>query len=276
MYEHPGAGALNYFPCRYGNSKLMFRGPRRRLEGVFCAMTGGTETYGKFVKTPFPALVEELTGHRIVNLGCANAGPDIFSGEAAVLNLCAPARVTVVQVLGAQNMSNRFYAVHPRRNDRFLRASPQLKALFPEVDFTEFHFTRHMLTTLKTVSLRKFAAVEAELKTAWVARLKSLTAPLAGASVLLHVTGVGSRGFADGGLGPEPLFVDDAMVAEVAPGFSETVRVRAGPAAVARGTAGMVFSPLEEPAAMALPGPEVHAEIAAALAPVIDRFMAPA
>ena len=34
-YDNPGDGALDYFPCRYGKSKLMFRGPRRRLEAPY-------------------------------------------------------------------------------------------------------------------------------------------------------------------------------------------------------------------------------------------------
>ena len=55
----------------------------------------------------------------------------------------------MIQVSGAQNLSNRFHAVHPRRNDRFLRASTLLKTIYRDVDFTEFNFTRHLLTTLR-------------------------------------------------------------------------------------------------------------------------------
>ena len=55
-YEYAGEAALDYFPCRYGQSKLLFRGPRRRLEGAYVAAIGGTETYGKFVPDPYPAL----------------------------------------------------------------------------------------------------------------------------------------------------------------------------------------------------------------------------
>ena len=68
-YAYPGDGALDYFPCRYGMSKLLFRGPHRELDGPFCAVLGGTETYGKFVADPYPALVEQMTGLRMVNLG---------------------------------------------------------------------------------------------------------------------------------------------------------------------------------------------------------------
>lgn len=31
-YDALGAGALDYLPCRYGTSKLLFRGPRRPVK----------------------------------------------------------------------------------------------------------------------------------------------------------------------------------------------------------------------------------------------------
>ncbi|MGB3314802.1 MAG: DUF6473 family protein, partial [Albidovulum sp.] len=57
-YEYAGESALDYLPCRYGQSKLLFRGPRRKLDGAYAAVLGGTETYGKFVAEPFPNIVE--------------------------------------------------------------------------------------------------------------------------------------------------------------------------------------------------------------------------
>ena len=68
-YAFPGAGALDYFPCRYGTSRLLFRGPRRMLDRPYVALLGGTETYGKYVPQPYPALIEAETGLRMVNLG---------------------------------------------------------------------------------------------------------------------------------------------------------------------------------------------------------------
>ena len=60
--------------------------------------------------------------------------------------------LTVVQVMGANYLSNRFYSVHPRRNDRFLRASTVMQAIFNDVDFSDFTFTRHMLGALYELS----------------------------------------------------------------------------------------------------------------------------
>ncbi len=73
-YNALATEAVNYFPCQYGASKLLFRGPRRKLRGDFVAFLGGTETYGKFIEAPFPMLLEYETGLKSVNLGCANVG----------------------------------------------------------------------------------------------------------------------------------------------------------------------------------------------------------
>lgn len=273
MYENPGAGALDYFPCRYGKSKLLFRGPKRKLGTSYCAMLGGTETYGKFVPVPFPDLVAERTGKTVINLGCVNAGVDAFSTDGAVLDVCGGAKVAVVQVLGAQNMSNRFYAVHPRRNDRFLRASTLMKTLFREVDFTEFHFTRHMLTKLSAASPEKFALIVEELKKAWVARMQILAQKLGCRTVLLHLKQNPQPAGRGDGLGEDPLFIDDEMIAATRPFFTETIQITPSPDAIALGTEGMVFTPLEEPAAQEMPGLAVHREIADELGPVVERLM---
>ena len=147
-FAFPGAAALDYSVCTYGNSKVQFRGPRCDLSGSYVACLGGTETFGKFLPDPYPALLRDVLGVPTANLGCVNAGIDVFLNEPAITDVAAGARVTVVQIMGAQNLSNRFYTVHPRRNDRFVHAAPGLRALYRDIDFTEFHFTRHLLGAL--------------------------------------------------------------------------------------------------------------------------------
>lgn len=274
MYEHHSDGSLDYFPCRYGKSRLLFRGPKRRTRGAFCAMIGGTETYGKFIEQPFPALVENEIGKPVVNLGCVNAGLDAFIGDDSIVDICSAARVTVIQVLGAQNLSNRFYRVHPRRNDRFVRASPMLRSMFREVDFTEFHFTRHLLGTLRDLSAERFAVVEEELRAAWIGRMRLLSERIPGKTVLLWLSNRTPSGpAADADMKEGPLFVDQDMIDVVRPHFTDYVEVTASPAAQARGLEGMIFSPLEQPAAAETAGPAVHDEVAERLAPVVAALM---
>lgn len=272
-FEQAGDSPLHYFPCRYDRSRLLFRGPRRDMSGDHIAFLGGTETYGKFLREPFPALVEAALGLPSVNLGCVQAGPDAYLNDPAILDLTRRAAVTVVQVTGALNLSNRLYAVHPRRNDRFLRASPALQGLYPEVDFTEFAFTRHLTRSLADVSADRFEQVVAELRTAWVARMVTLLDRLSPPVVLLWL-----------GLHPppresvvdpmaDPPLIHAGMLATLRPRVAAYLEVVASDHARAEGVRGMAFPPLEAQAAQGLPGPAVHAEVAAALTPVIKGLL---
>lgn len=269
-YERIGETGLDYSPYRYGSSRLLFRGPRRKLDGEYIAVLGGTETYGRFIEKPYPDLIEAATGMQMVNFGCVNAGVDVFLGDSDVLAACRKAQATVVQVLGAQNMTNRYYAVHPRRNDRFLRASPLMKTIFREVDFTEFSFTRHMLSTLQTVSPEKFAILADELKAAWVARMRLLLARLGNRSVLLWMADHAPP--QDGEplrLDRDPLLIDRAMIDAVSSQASSYVEVIGEPLAAKEGDEGMMMSPYDSAAAVGLPGPAMHEDVAKALAPVL-------
>lgn len=274
-YESPVDGGLDYFPCRYGKSKLLFRGPRQNLDRPFCVFLGGTETYGKFVADPYPKLVEKALGMPMVNLGCVNAGIDVFLKDAEILDIAGRARVTIVQVLGAQNMTNRFYAVHPRRNDRFLRAAPLLKTIFREVDFAEFHFTQHMLQTLHLVSPDKFEVVADELRAAWVARMKALLNQIPGDKVLLWISGhkptTGGRMQAD--LWQDPLLVDAEMIAAVKPHATRYVEVVSAHAPRPQPAAGVATAAPSAPLADMVAGPAVHRDVAAAIAPVLREMI---
>ena len=240
-----GHGALEYYPCRYGNSRVLFRGPRKQLDGIYIAFLGGTETYGRFIETPFPMLLEQKLKVACANFGLVNAGVDLYLNDPAVMDLMSAANVKVVQVMGAQNLSNRFYSVHPRRNDRFLRASDRLMNLYPEIDFTEFHFVRHMLGRLSDVSPERFSDVLDELRMAWTARMKHLLTQLRGNVVLLWFADRALRTDLPGRLEGDPLFVNRDMIETLRPRVSNVVEVMASDAARLEGTRGMVFSDFE-------------------------------
>ncbi|MDB5658808.1 MAG: hypothetical protein JWS10_1423 [Cypionkella sp.] len=273
-YIFPGEGSLDYFPCRYGSSRVLFRGPKRDIERAYVAVLGGTETYGKFVPLPFPDLIERELGLPVANLGCMNAGPDVFLNEVAVTEIAAKATVTVVQILGAQNLSNRYYAVHPRRNDRFLGATPLLRAIFPRVDFTEFNFTRHVLMSLQQASADKFEVIAEELRAAWVARMKLLLSRLGPRTILLWVSDQPPPPPArKADLTRNPLLIDREMIHAVQPPSAAYVEAVFSPAANSQGVDGMAFAPMEAPAAAGLPGPAAHQEVADLLIPVIHQLM---
>ncbi|WP_298974851.1 DUF6473 family protein [uncultured Roseobacter sp.] len=276
-YDVLGAGALDYAPCRYGNSKLLFRGPQRRLDAPYVAFLGGTATYGKFIKSPFPALVESDLGVNCVNFGVSNAGVDVLVNDALIGDACNGSVATVVQVIGAQNLSNRFYTVHPRRNDRFVTASPLLSAVYPEVDFAEFHFTKHMLSCLYQVSKDRFAVVRGELQKAWLARMQLLLKRISGKTVLVWFADHAPLSEEPIGLDPAkaktPLFVTRQMLDELKPWANSFVEVVVTPEALAAGTDGMVFSQMEAMAAAEMLGPKAHGEVARQLGEVLHDLI---
>ena len=271
-YDALGAGALDYLPCRYGTSKLMFRGPRRSLNKPYLTFLGGNETYGKFIVNPFPDLVEQILGRTCVNLGCVNAGVDVFATDVLITEMANGADVTILQLVGAQNMSNRFYKVHPRRNDRFLKPSTLLQAIYREVDFSEFNFNKHMLHRLHKVCPGRFDTVVDELRQAWLARMRMLLNKIKGKTVLLWFADHMPGDVISMEVKTDPWFITREMVEKIRPLASDVVEVVASPSACALGTEGMVFSQMEAPIAKHLMGPAAHQEAAAALVKCISKL----
>lgn len=270
-YDTLGLGALDYLPCRYGTSKLTFRGPRRALEAPYVAFLGGTATFGKFIEQPFPLLVEHLTGVTSVNFGQVNAGLDVFSKDSTVLEAARGAQVTVIEAMGPVNMNNRFYSVHPRRNDRFLHASPDLKQLYYDVDFTQFSFTQHMLRHLYLCDAGRFAQIRHMLEKTWVRRMRRLLTQLSQEVVLVRIDASGAEVGWSMEAGPAPSLITDDMVDRLGPLLSAIVDVSSKKHS--SGSEGKTFSILEEEAAKVVPHPHIHQEVARALYPVLDRLM---
>ena len=255
--------------CTYEGCRLTFRGPDVDLSAPYLAVLGGTEAFGRFIAHPFPHLIQEWLGEPVANLGVAQAGLSLFSQEPWLMEAASRAEVTVLQILGAQNMSNRLYSVHSRRNDRFLAVSPALREMFPDVDFTEIHFTGHLMETLAGDS-DAFQQLVAELKWSWKQRMHRIVSMIKGEIILLWMS---DRTPDEGGWikgAAEPLFVDRAMLDELSPNISGLVEVITDNRMPHLD--GMIIGEGEAEAASCLPGPEEHARAAEALATEIARL----
>lgn len=258
----PGAAAPVDVTCRYDGSKLLFRGPVRDLANPYLACIGGTETFGRFVPVPFPERLESRLGMACVNLGSAHAGLEALSGDRALADLAARAERCILQLPGAQGVSNRFYRVHPRRNDRFIAASEDLAALYPEVDFTDIHFTGHLLARLRQLSPDRFEPVRAELCAQWRRGMRQMLDRLGDRTLLLwlqHQTPAGDKAPA---LGCEPLLVTGEMVSELGGRCAAVVTVPVRAAGESEELGDMIFGLLQEPAAEHMIGPATHESIA--------------
>lgn len=271
-FEHRGRLPLDYDAVAYPGSVLRFRGPGRELDKPYVLCLGGSETFGRFIHAPYAAQLDRALPAPVVNMGVLNAGLDVILNDGAIRSALRGAQAVVLQITGAQNMTNRFYSVHPRRNDRFIRATTVLRTLYRDVDFTEFHFTRHMLTHLRALSRDRFGVVEAELREAWVARMLGF---LSRAPVPVHLLWLSRRAPAeveDGfRLGPDPLFVTPAMLEQVGRHAASVTMAIAPPTAPGMATRGMFYANREEAAARILPGPAAHEIAARSLARLLTQ-----
>jgi len=138
--------------------------------------------------SPCNALPEPLV-RRLLSPSARIEGVDCRLNDPALIAAARSARAFVMLLPPLGNLGNGLYSVHPRRNDRFLAARPALKALFPEVDFTEFDFTGHMLGTLAATCPERFGEMQRLLRRVWEEKLSSLLAHLPDNGVLLHLPG---------------------------------------------------------------------------------------
>ncbi|MDP7150838.1 MAG: DUF6473 family protein [Paracoccaceae bacterium] len=270
-----GASALDYAPCRYGQSKLLFRGPKKRLDTKYIAFLGGSRTYGKFVAAPYADLLADRLDCAVTNFGCLNAGLDAFVNDDSLMGLCHRAELAVLELQGITDISNRFYTVHPRRNDRFVEASPMMKRLFPTADFTEFNFTRHMLKTLEKQWPERVSLVLDDLRQTWIDRSLRLLRELRGRVVLLwmsdHPPPHETTGLSD----QTPEGVSRKMLETIkisACDYVEIVETRETRALCNEGKHYLLH---EADMAAALPGPMMHRQVAAALEPVLKKHLSP-
>jgi hypothetical protein len=266
-------GGLSYAPCRYGMSRIFFRGPKRNLDSPYLAFLGGTETFGKFIDRPFPVLIEKELRRTCVNFGCVNGGVDAFVNDPTIMAACHEADVTIVQAMGANYLSNRFYSVHPRRNDRFLHASTVLQAIYKEVDFSDYTFTRHMLGALYEMSRARFDIVVSELRASWVARMRNMLGQIGKRSILLWFSREELTDqpwqTREKPLSIDPLFITKTMMDGLSDLVLSTVVARPSDIALSQGTTGMYFPLMQAKAAADMLSVNSHIEASAKLVPKI-------
>jgi Domain of unknown function (DUF6473) len=237
-------------------------------KGRYVAVLGGSATFGKGVAEPYPALVQAATGIPVLNLGVQNCGPDVYLSDPEVLTLIVRAEAAVVQLTGVETLSNPFYKVHSRRNDRFLAATPALRALFPDVDFTEFHFTRHLLQTLAHVDADRFGVVARALKTTWVQRMQHLLVHLPLRRQLLWLSDGAPPDRVDRlRPGPGPLLVDAGMLASLRPLAGDVLVAVPGPEAQSGASGDAADATWGGGPNAGLPGSAAHRDVAAVLGP---------
>jgi len=158
-----------------------------------------------------------------------------------------------------------------------LRASTVLQAIYNDVDFSEFTFTRHMLGTLYKLSPERFDIVVSELREAWVARMKNMLGQIGPRAVLMWFA---RDAMSDdqwqshkNPLQVDPLFITKSMIEELRGLVLDVVEVVPTNVAIRMGTQGMYFSSMQAKAASEMLGVACHAEASGAVAQAIRPYV---
>ena len=175
-YVTMDARPVDFILCQYGNSKNLFRGPKKSCKHSYVVRLGGADTFGGKVPDPFSAMLEREMSMPILNLGAQHSGAGFYTEDDAVHEIIENAQVVFMEAPSVVNQSNSFYRVHPRRNDRFVTALDPLYDLFPEADFVECHFTKHLITKLITIDAAQADIVFRTLQDKWVRNLTIMRA----------------------------------------------------------------------------------------------------
>ena len=243
-------------------SRLALRPLDLDLNEPFVAVLGGSETCARAVNKPYPAQLETMLGMPVANLGVMHAGVTLFSEEDWILELASRASLTVFQVMGAQNMSNPMYSVHPRRNDRFVSASKRLKSLVPDVELAEVHFTGHLLSQLSDCRPDVFRQIVEELRQCWVAKMRDVLAKVSNDVLLLRLTDH-SKDVPDVDLRSNPLFITDDMMSALEPSVAGVIECEVARFADRSPT---------NPAGRGWGGPEFHRNVAMKLKEPVSKL----
>ncbi len=221
------------------------------------ACVGGDETFGRFLEQPYPALLEQRLGCDCVNFGSVFCGVEALSTDRGLRDLVARAHLCILKAPDIPGQTNRFYRVHPRRNDRFVEPTKDLLSLYPDMDFTNVHFVGHLLKLLQAKNDARFETVRQELRAGWVRRCSTLLREIDVPVVLLWLRVRRHHDQAH-----ELVPVDAASVAELQPFCASVVEMPVSVSGESDHLEDLLFGTLQQPMAEHMLGPSAHRAIA--------------
>lgn len=268
---------IDYRLFRYGSGRLQFRGPCPDLDQPYIAFAGGAETFAPGAEHPFANLVATQLPYPVLNLGQPGAGPDLYLGDPLMQVALARAQAVVIAAPSACYLSNRLYRVHPRRNDRLIEGLSPLHARYPDIDLTSVTYAGHLCRVLFEADPHAFLEVMVEIKTAWVARVRTLLRLAGKRSVLLWAAPTPPADPLEGDycaqMDMHPAFVDQDMMDDVSLEAGKVVEC-VSPAPLLPpgiGQEGAYVAPQDRRADEALR--PAHQDVAQALMPVLSAIL---
>jgi hypothetical protein len=112
-YQESDRAIVDYqyanLPGTDANVQSLVRGPvPTDLSADFIACIGGAHTLGRFVQSPYPALLQKQMGIPVLNLGHGGGKPEFYLQSKGFIEVINKAKCVVIQVMSARGSPNRF------------------------------------------------------------------------------------------------------------------------------------------------------------------------
>lgn len=105
-YQRTDRKVIDYDLWFINNGRHALRGPRVDYESSdYICFIGAAQTFGRFVKHPFPYQVGRTLGKKCLNLGFSGAGPEYYLRQEMLMRAIEGASVLVVQSMSARSVS---------------------------------------------------------------------------------------------------------------------------------------------------------------------------
>lgn len=200
-------------------TRKWFRGPARPLppEGPFIACLGAASAFGRFVETPYAALLEARLGLPCVNLGHGGARAPFYLRDQALMALLNQASLVVVEMFSARGT-----ATAEIENQGDASAFVRWRGATGGFTFADRFFTE----ALKARPAAEMAALREAIRAAYVAEMRELLAALSVPTLLFYFSqrapeaafGLDSR---ESFMGLFPHFIDRGVVEALRPRATE-------------------------------------------------------
>lgn len=109
-YQKSDIEFVDYELYELPNVHGVFRGPPVR-GNEYIACVGAAQTFGRFVRNPYPKLLSRIHGIETLNLGRGGAGPAFPLSSSALMDYINGARCVIVQVFSGRSQSNSLFRI---------------------------------------------------------------------------------------------------------------------------------------------------------------------
>jgi len=110
-YQLESSHVADYQLYSLSDVSFTLRGPQPPLRGnsPVLSFLGAAQTFGAFVKYPYPNLLGDMCSARVLNFGRGGAGPGFYLEQQAVLDYVNRTDCCVVQVMSARSSVNNAF-----------------------------------------------------------------------------------------------------------------------------------------------------------------------